>query len=160
MQAPVWLWTAQQMVIHLQLSAGEKYPITVLSSFLWPILDYSMKEPTDAPLITVLEMLLQTCPLLFTVSTLLDAVYLSWSIYFSRNNPMGSLGNRMEGELFSLISPSCLGSRYGRAVFREVETQQLFKVVFCNHRQLRVRVSCSRECWGWTECYLIAFLLI
>ena len=126
MQAPVWLWTAQQMVIHVQTSAGQEYPITVLSSFLWPILDYSMKEPTDAPLITVLEMLLETCPLLFTVSTLLDAVYPSWSIYFSRNNPMGSLGNRMGGELFSLISPSCLGSRYGRAVFRVRERRSNF----------------------------------
>ena len=31
---------------------------------------------------------------------------------------MGSLGNRMGEELFSLITPSCVGSRYGKVVFR------------------------------------------
>ena len=144
MQAPVWLWTAQQMVIHLQSSAGQEYPITVVSSFLWPILDYSMKEPTDALLITVLEvLLLETYPLLYSVSTLYSCLagrclFVLNSLFF-RKNPMGNPGNRMGGELFSLISPGCLGSRYRKALFH---------------------VSCSRECGRWTECYLNAFLLI
>ena len=88
-----------------------------------------MTEPTDVLLITVLEvLLLETYPLLYTVSTFYSCIAgrcLSVLNYlFFQKHPMGSLGNQMGGELFSLILPGCLGSRYGKAVFLcEVETQ-------------------------------------